>query len=89
MWHRQHHRSPFHHHHDKKDFAWYELHAGEIFIEPEPRKMVELLRFLSGDPHTFHRLKDTLQHRAYAVLDAIEHLEYKEPPTGTSYNDGR
>jgi hypothetical protein len=78
-----------HHHRDQKDFAWYELHAGEIFIEPDPRRMIELLRFLASDQHTFHRLKDTLMHRAYNVLDALEHLEYQEPPKGTSYNHGR
>jgi hypothetical protein len=27
-------------------------------------------------------------HRAYAVLDALEHLQYVEPPKGTSYSDG-
>jgi hypothetical protein len=73
-------------HRDRKDHAWYQLHASEILVEPEPAQMVELLRFLSNDPHTFNRLRDTIIYRAYSVLDALERLEYAEPPTGTSYN---
>ena len=77
-----------HHHRDRKDYSWYEVHASEILVEPETQRQIELLRFLSNDPHTFHRLKDTLTHRAYAVLDALERIEFEEPPTGTSYNHG-
>lgn len=85
-----HHNRPRTHHHyrERHGYSWHELHAGEVMIEPDPKRMVELLRFLANDAHTFNRLRDTIMHRAYAVLDALEHLEYIEPPTGSSYNHG-